>query len=227
MKDKVRIKSFSNGLILQLDQDEPMEELLVEIAAKFKEGKAFFGRAAVAISFQGREVNAEEEDRILNTIEENCNLKIVCIVGKEEAREKVFGKALQHYERQKLAEDQLGREVQVFQGSLKDGEELETPTSIIILGDVESGCSISSEKNILVLGGIYGKAHAGKGSDGKKNIIAALEMASDELFIGDFKYIPAKKNKWGKKKKEEALVAKIHENSVCLEPLTKEHLKEF
>ena len=228
MKELVRIKSFPNGLILQLDQTAEFETLLSEIAAKFKDGKAFFGNAAVALSFRGRLLSEEEENLIQDCIEKNCNLKIVCIVCKEEEQERIFSKALQQIERKKLAETEIGKEIQVFRGSLRDGEELDTPSSIIILGDVEYGCSLTSEKSIIVLGGLYGKVHAGKGNLSENSVIVALEMAPSELSIGDFKYVPSKKSKWGKKTKEQAaMIAGIRENAIYMEKLTKEHLRDF
>ena len=227
MKDKVKIKSFSNGLTLQMDEQAAFEELLFEIKQKFKDGKAFFGDSAVAIAFRGRELSEKEEELIMEAIEENCNLKLVCIVSKDEAQERIFKQALQHMERKKLAEADLGREVQVFRGSLKGGEKLETPNSIIVLGDVESDCSVSSEKNILILGCLYGTALAGQGKDAEDCFVAALEMTPNELYIGDFKYNPGKKPKWGRKKKDTLTVARIQENSILMEELTKETLKDL
>ena len=226
MKDKVRIKSFSKGLIVQMDDQLSVEELLAEISVKFEEARGFFGRETVALSFSGRKLSEEEELQVMDTIQEHCDLKILCIVEKDEEREKTFVKAMSLVEFRKMIELDLEHEIQVFHGSLRDGEELETPNSIVIFGDVESGCSISSEKNILILGTLYGNAHAGTTGD-KKAIVAALEMAPQALAIGDFKYEPPKKSKWGKKKKEVALVAKVLGDSVITEELTKEHLKDF
>ena len=162
----------------------------------------------------------------MDTIQAHCDLKILCIVEKDEEREKTFVRALSLVEFRKMIELDLEHEIQVFHGSLKDGEELDTPNSIVIFGNVEAGCSISSEKNILILGTLYGNAHAGSTGD-KKAIVAALEMAPQALAIGDFKYEPMKKSKWGKKKKEEAMAAKVLGDSVITEVLTKEHLKDF
>ena len=228
MKERVRIKSFSKGLILQLDEKASFDELLSEVASKFSEGKHFFGKETVAISFAGRKLTDEEQIQILDCIQFNCYLKILCIVEKDEAREKLFMKTLRQAKIRELAETDLSQEIQVFHGSLKDGEELDTPNSIVIFGDVEPGCSVFSEKSILVLGSLYGSARAAVDGDAKSAIIAALEMAPQALAIGDFKYDPpGKKNKWGRKKKEEAQVARIQGDTIVMEELTKEHLKAF
>lgn len=41
MKNAVIVKSFQNGLILYLDKEIEFEELLEEVAAKFKESERF------------------------------------------------------------------------------------------------------------------------------------------------------------------------------------------
>ncbi len=227
MKEKVRIKSFPKGLTLLLDDQAPFDDLLKEVAEKFREGKNFFGKETVALSFSGRKLSDEEELQLMDCIQYNCYLKILCIVEKNPEQEKLFMKILRLAEARMLFEVDVDQEVQVFRGSLQDGEELETPTDVIIFGDVAAGCSIVSEKNVLVLGSLYGKAAAGFHGDGRKHMIAAMEMTPESLTIGDFKYEPPKRSKWGKKKKEAFQVARIQEDAIVVEELTKEHLRDF
>ena len=156
MKDTVLIKSFPNGITLHLDSEVPFENLLDEIAFKFSEAKNFFGRAAVALSIEGRDVNSAEEIRILDTIQLNSDLNIICIVGRDDATNKNFVKALAHMEK-KLSG---GDEGQFFKGDLKNQEVFETDNSIIILGDVYPGSAVISARNIVILGGLYGEAYA-------------------------------------------------------------------
>ena len=227
MKEKVRIKSFSKGLTLLLDDQIPFDDLLKEVASKFEEGKNFFGNETVALSFSGRKLSEEEELQLMDCIQYNCYLKILCIVEKDEEKDKLFMKMLRLAQARKLFEIDVDQEVQVFRGTLEDGEELITPTDVIIMGDVNPGCSVTSEKSILILGSLYGSAVAGKDSKEKKHVVAALEMAPEALAIGDFTYEAPKKSKWGKKKKEAPQVAKIQNDAIVMEELTKEHLKAF
>ncbi len=226
MKDKVRIKSFAKGLLLQLDPKVPFEEILSEIASKFSEGRAFFGKESVALSFAGRKLSDEEEFQLMEKIQENCDLRILCILEKDESRNKTFVKALKLTEIRRFHEIDMEEEVQIFRGSLKDGEELQTPCSIVIFGDVEWGCSITSEKNILVMGALNGIARAGAEKN-RKAFVVAMEMAPQALAIGDFNFEPIKRTKWGRKYKELPLVAKVRGDSIVMEAFTKEHLKDF
>ena len=222
MRDTVLIKSFTNGITLHLDPDVPFEELLKEIAYKFAEAKAFFGKASVALSIDGRAVTGPEEIRILDAIHANSSLNIICIVGKDEATNKNFIKALAHVEK-KLAGDENG---QFFKGNLKNKEVLETENSIIVLGDVYPGSAVISAKNVIILGGLYGEAYAG-GNGEEGAFVAALEMEPERIRIGDFKYKPGKQGKWGIRPKVQPKIAIVKNEKIILETLTKDLLGGF
>ncbi len=223
MKEAVLIKSFSKGIALHLDAEMPIEDLLQEIAYKFSEARAFFGKASMALSIEERQVTGAEEIRILETIRQNSDLNIICIVGKDEATNKNFIKALAHMEK-KLSG---GEDGQFMKGSLKNREVLETENSIIILGDVYPGSAVISAKNIIILGGLYGEAYAG-GNGQEGAFVAALEMEPERIKVGDFKYKPAtKQSKWGIRPKVQPKIAYVKNNKVVFEPLTKEVLSTF
>lgn len=223
MKDLVLIKSFPNGIALHLDKEAPFEELLEELSYKFSEARAFFGNASMALSIEDRKVSGAEEIKILDAISRNSSLTIICIVGKDDATNKTFIRALAHTEK-KLSKEEDG---QFFKGSLKNKETLETENSIIILGDVYPGSAIISAKNIIVLGGLYGDAYAG-GNGQPGAFIAALEMEPENLKIGDFNYIPVtKQSRWGIRPKIQPKIAYMKNNKMIIETLTKDLLEGF
>lgn len=217
------IKSFPNGIALHLDAEVPFEQLLEEIAYKFSEARNFFGTAAMALSIEDRQVSGAEEIRVLDTIRRNSDLNIICIVGKDEATNKKFIKALAHMEK-KLSG---GDDGQFFKGSLKNKEVLETENSIIILGDVYPGSAVISAKNIIILGGLYGEAYAG-GNGQPDAFVAALEMEPERIKIGDFKYkTSAKQSKWGIRPKVQPKIAYVKNGKIAFEMLTKDLLSTF
>ena len=223
MKDCVLIKSFPNGISLHLDEEASFDEILKEIAYKFSEARNFFGNATMALSIDGRKVTGAEEIRILDTIKKNSNLNIACIVGKDEATNKSFIKALAHMEKRLSG----GEDGQFFKGSLKNKEVLETENSIIVLGDVYPGSAVISAKNIIILGGLYGEAYAG-GNGGQDSFVAALEMEPERLKIGDFKYKPnTKQSKWGIRPKVQPKIAYVKNGKIIFEMLTKDLLSTF
>ena len=65
MKNSVIIKSFPNGIVLHLNQELDFDELLFQIAMKFKESSGFFKDAKMALSIKGRKLTDEEENQVL------------------------------------------------------------------------------------------------------------------------------------------------------------------
>ncbi|MBO5335593.1 MAG: septum site-determining protein MinC [Lachnospiraceae bacterium] len=223
MKDAVLIKSFQSGITLMLNEEASLEEILEELAFKFSEAKNFFGQASVALSMEGRLLTNVEEIKILETIRENSNINIMCIVGHDEETDKKYIKALQHMQRRLTAAD----EGQFYKGSLKNNQVLETENSIVVLGDVYPGCAVISAKNIIILGGLYGEAYAG-GNGMEDAYIVALEMEPERLKIGDFKYkTNTKQSKWGIRPKVQPKIAHIKNDKIVFDPLTKDLLGSF
>ncbi len=222
MKDTVVIKSFPNGITLQLSAEAEFEEILTELGNKFAQARSFFKKASVALSIEGRTVTDMEEIRILDTIKKNSDVTIMCIIGHDEEKNKNFIKALKHMEQRLTG----GDEGQFYKGSLKNKEVLETENSIVILGDVYPGSSIISTKNIIILGGLYGEAYAG-GNGNNEAYVVALEMEPERLKIGDFKYKNSKQKKWGIRPKVQPKIAYVKNDKIVLEQLTKDLLSSF
>ena len=224
MKNAVVIKSFQNGLSIFLDDEIPFSELIEEIAYKFREAARFFKDASMAVSFEGRELSDLEERQIVNTITANSSLNVVCIVGKNDETNKNYIKALQQLSYHQEVMENAG---QFYKGTLKDGQVLETENSVIVLGDVYPGASIISNKDIIILGGLYGQAYAG-GSGDEGHFVVALEMSPEKLKIGDFKYKTSEKqSKWPIKPKMQPKIAYVKDQRVIMEPITKELLSEL
>ena len=223
MKNMVIIKSFQNGISVYLNSEIPFDELLKEVAFKFRESGNFFKNAKMAMSLEGRPLSEEEERMILNVICENSDLHIVCLVGKDEETNQNYLKAIQQLEYRSKEE---GNDGQFYRGTLKNGQILETESSIVVLGDVYPGSAIISTKDIVILGGLFGKAYAGgNGSDG--HYVAALEMSPERLQIGDFKYKASKPMKWSIRPKVQPKIAYVKDNKVVMEPITKELLNDL
>ena len=222
MKNSVIIKSFPNGIVLHLNPELDFDELLFQIAMKFKESSGFFKDAKMALSIKGRKLTDEEENQVLEAISENSDITVICIVSRDEETDRQFVKAIAQ-----TGEDSLGGEGQFYKGTLRNGQVLETEASIVILGDVYPGSAIISARDIIVLGGLYGEAYAGgNGSEG--HYVAALEMSPERLKIGDFKYNTREKiNKWSIKPKVQPKIAYVKNNKIVMDSLTKELLSEF
>ena len=218
MSQNVIVKSFQNGLNVILDPDVPFETLVIDLENKFKESGKFFQDARLALSLEGRTLTTEEEKKIIDTICNISGLDIVCIVGRDEQFNQMYLKAIQQtsYHLNK-------NNGQFYRGTLKNGQVLETETSIVILGDVYPGSSVISTKDIVILGGLYGEAYAG-GNGETGHFVVSLDMSPEKLKIGELKYRAEKTPKWAIKPKVQPKIAYIRDKKIVIEPLTKELL---
>ncbi|MBR5578055.1 MAG: septum site-determining protein MinC [Lachnospiraceae bacterium] len=219
MKENVVIKKFPNGINLFLNPELEFEELLTEISNKFQQNRNFFRDAKVALGIEGRAFSDEEERKIVNVIHESSEVRVICIVGKNEETNRTFIKAIKLSEIQTT--DNTGR---FFRGTLKNNNKLETESSIVILGDVYPGSSVTATKDIIILGGLYGEAYAGASGE-SGHFVAALEMSPEKLKIGDFRYRQKEKTRWGIKPKIQPKIAYVKDNKIVSEPITKELLE--
>ncbi len=210
MKDKVRLKSYTKGIKIVIDEDAQMDEILSEIADKFKDSEKFFGKAKLAVTFEGRKNTIEEENIILDKIKETSTVHIVCVVSSES--NEPFERAI-HSVEQILSEDTA----QFYRGNLTDKALLETEQSIIILGNIKKGSSVVSKKDIIVLGTLEGSAYAGV--DGNPHFVAALSMTPETLRIGDLKGKTKAKGLWGRKKQTAPQIAYIKDEEITVEDL--------
>ncbi len=225
MKNSVIIKSFQNGIVLHLDPELSFEDLLRDVEDKFRESSTFFKDAKMALSIKGRILSEMEEQQILDAIADNSRLRIICLVGEDEEANQHFVKALQQTDSER--NDSASSDGQFYRGTLKNGEVLETESSIVILGDIYPGSAIISAKDIIVLGGLFGEAYAG-GNGSPGHYVAALEMSPEKLKIGDFKYHSKEKGpKWSIRAKVQPKIAYVKDEKVIIDAITKELLSEL
>ena len=91
MRDPVIIKGNHYGLSVFLDPELPMEQLLEALASKFREGIRFFRGASLALSFEGRALTQEETNAAVNTICDNSEIHISCVIDTDKARKPSSG----------------------------------------------------------------------------------------------------------------------------------------
>lgn len=221
MKSPVMIKSNKYGILLLLDQDMDFAELLEQIAVKFKEAGNFFKNASMAVSFEGRALSDLEQQQIIDVIEANSQLKIICVVDEDKQREEAYKKSLEE-SLNAMSENEGG---QFYRGTLRSGQVLEAESSIIILGDVNPGAKIVSSGNIIVLGTLKGSAYAG-GNGATGAFVVALDMNPMQIRIGD---VIARSSDKPKKrpKTPEPQIAFVEDGNIYIEKLTRDVINDI
>lgn len=227
MATTVRIKSYPNKIVLYLDNNTSFENLLNGIRAKFIETAHFFGNAKMILTLTGRELSEEEEQLIINTIMENSSLQILYLDNPVATVDSSAPKTIEPevYEPNNNSQQIMQREetVRFYKSSLSDGDVLESPCDLVILGNVASGATVISRQSIFVYGGLYGEAYAGY-ETGKDYVVSAFDFFPTRITIGDLEYTPNKGKKWRKKNQFFPQIAYVRNDEIVTEQITKDLL---
>ena len=215
MQDGIVIKSSKAGMTVILNPDMPFAELLASVAKKFGDSARFWGSAQMTLTLEGRSLTPEEEFQIVNTITENSQLQILCLLDTDGERNDRCEKALN----EKLMElsAQTG---QFYRGDLHRGESIESEASIVIIGDVRHGARVTAKGNIIVLGELRGSVHAGVAGN-REAVVAAMEMAPLQIRIADVSCHYGDK---GRKLGKGPMVASVENCSICTKVIKKSFL---
>ena len=222
---------------MRLDPEADWDSIVKDVAEKFKSSAEFWGDAKKAIAFQGRELDEKQQDEILATIQDNCELQIVCVLDENPEREAAFAKALQQEKSgsasavaEKTAANMLQNDNGTgffFKGNLRSGQVLDVETSIIVIGDVKVGAKVVSKGNVIILGTLEGTVYAG--STGNTNaFVIALDMNPMQIKIADvIARAPDKPARLKKRHKPETKIAFLEDENIYIEPLDKDVMNDI
>lgn len=212
MSSTVVIKSNKSGMSVILDSNVSFEQLLEDVARKFRESAKFWGSVQMTLTLEGRKLTPEEEFQIVNEITENSQIEILCLIDRDANRIKECERALN----EKLME-MSSTTGQFFRGNLREGESVESESSIVIIGDVGRGAKVTAKGNVIVLGNLMGSVTAGVAGN-LDAVIVAIEMAPTQLRIADFSSrSQAKSKKLGRG----PMMACVENGTICIKNIKK------
>lgn len=218
MRNAVVIKGNKAGMLVYLDPELPFDELREAVAKKFKETSRFWGAAQMTLTLEGRELTAEEEFQIVNTITENSSIEILCLIDSDAKRIERCEKALN----EKLME-LSSNTGQFYKGNLRNGDALESEASIVIIGDVEKGAKVAAKGNVIILGSLKGTVNAGVAGN-INAVVVAFEMAPSQVKISDLNFQKAQK---GKSLGRGPMMILVENGRICSEPIKKSFLSSL
>lgn len=224
MASKVLIKSYTNGLKVFIDKEGDFSEIVSEVKSIFSESRKFFKGSTIAVSFEERILTSEEERILINVMEENGDLKVAYIIGKDAETNEYFQKVLDHIA--PLPEDS-GVFGKVYYDTIKKGDHITSERGVVVLGDIQPGASLIASGNIVVLGGIYGTVICDGNDEANKYFIAAMDMSAEKIKIGDCKYTSKEKSKWVIKPKMQPKIAYVSQDQVIVDNISSEVLTKL
>lgn len=242
LDNSVIIKGSNSGITVFLDNEMAFEDLLESVSEKFKSASKFFNNANMAISFDGRDLSAEEEKRILNVISDVSELNIVCVLDENNNMKEIYEDAV----KKAIASVDISEPVvqpvsdmesdsktacMFYKGTLRSGQVFEADGSVVVLGDVNPGGKVVAKGSVIVLGSLKGNIFAGV--DGNENaFVVALEMSPMQIKIGE---IIARSSDTGtritkgrnKNKVIEPKIAYVYDQNIYIEDLEQNALDDI
>ena len=178
MSDAVRIKSYPNGLRLQMDPEASFEDIYARAEELFSSSRSFFKEAAIALSFSGKKLSEQEEELLVSLIEEQTELHVLVIYDEDPEREQLNVRAMSMFYLNALSsrekpEDPGTTQFHTLYRSLHAGENVSVRKNILILGDLPAGASVETPYNLIVTGSLLGSAEVGSRGKGTHMILAS------------------------------------------------------
>ncbi|MBU1341894.1 MAG: septum site-determining protein MinC [Proteobacteria bacterium] len=175
----VKLKGVGDGFWITLDPSLPEDVLKSEIDKVFKNLKHLVINSSVVVDVGG----AKGHDGLIENIQSYLKTKFeVAKVSKppekrsiptERIRQRDLSKGWNHHR----------SDVLMLRGRVRSGQKIEFKKHIVITGDVNPGSEICAGGDVIVLGRLAGKVHAGCPND-ETAIIFALEFKPTQVRIG-------------------------------------------
>ena len=181
--DMVEFKGTKKGMLIVLDGSVDINELLENVKGKIKRSESFFKEAPVRVQVKNKELTASEMNLIQDTFKEEIELELTEIIS---GSGETLVSLPSSYIKELGSTDydyRLDKSI-VIHKTLRSGQKIDFPGTIIIVGNVNPGSEIIAQGDIIVFGALKGVCHAGSQGDNKAMIMALRLMAS-QLRIGD------------------------------------------
>lgn len=219
MDNSVVIKGNKNGIVVILDAELSFDELKQHVARKFSDSAKFLGECKTAVAFKGRELTQDEEFELIEVIRCNSRLDVVCLIDDNTEAEKNYTDVIND-----TIMDHSGNNAKFYKGNLRSGQTVEMDCSVILIGDVNPGASVTSNGSIIILGTLKGNAIAGA-SGNRDAFVMALEMCPMQIRIADI--IARAPDNPEKDQTRETKIAFLEDGNIYIEPVSKNVLNSL
>lgn len=206
VNELVRFKGVGDGVKISIDNEADIYEIIYILKNKIEENEAFFGDGNCLIKFDGRKFSPGEKVRLADLMKALLPLCKVSFASDEpkaaptndwivEYKEKRSGehpaeRVTEHKDEKPVRLEKeffsvfRSYRARMYEGFVKAGMTIRSDGHLILLGSVEKDAELIAIGNILVIGGLYGKAHAGcNGHNG--SYILAMDMHPELIKISD------------------------------------------
>ena len=190
----VSIKGTRDGLVILIDPSIEYEEIKKNLLLKMESAKGFFRGAKFAVYENQTATTGHYEE-----LEDICR-RYGLVPSQEVSWPPAVSKdsgvqpgkpisssgsspASLPVRRASLSPALPGEKAMLINRTLRSGQIVVTPDSLVILGDVHAGSEIAAGGSVLISGSCYGTVQAGLSGDDKA-LVLALQFSPVRLMIG-------------------------------------------
>ncbi len=170
----IKLKGSGNGFKLTLDPSTSEDLIIKELEVLFTNLKHLSNNAKVIIDTEGVKGHDHIIENIKTYLQKTFKVGQVSIFAPEKKRKKENdpSRSLMFHR----------SDVLMMKGRIRSGQKIESKKHVIIAGDVNPGAEINAGGDVIILGRLKGKVHAGF-PDKKDAIIFALEFNPTQIQI--------------------------------------------
>lgn len=175
----VRLKGVGDGFWITMDPSYPENTLKSEIDKIFKNLKHLAINASVVIDVKDAKGHKDLIESIRSYLIDTFEVAKVTqppekrSIPTERIRQRDLSKGWKHHK----------SDVLMLRGRVRSGQKIESRKHIVITGDVNPGSEIKAGGDVIVLGRLAGKVHAGSPND-ETAIVFALDFKPTQVKIG-------------------------------------------
>jgi septum site-determining protein MinC len=187
----ISIKGTKSGLQIVLDDSVSFDEAAAQLSARLEATDSFFQGSRVALDVGERILSREEWSQLESELRQKNLMLTAALAADEESRNAARSlgiplvtesrRELTVAERRRMRKDAEGNSEGMFiRRTLRSGQVVRFPGSVVIVGDVNAGAEIIAEGDVIVWGSLRGMVHAGASGDDTATV-CALHLAPTQL----------------------------------------------
>ncbi len=187
----IQIKGMRDGLLMTSVEGK-WSDFQTKLLELISENEGFYKGAKIAIEVGNQTLHAAELGSLRNLLSDK-EVSLWAILSSSSITEKnaqALGLATRIFtpktDQEKKSQDTStgGENAILINRTLRSGNKITNPGSVIVIGDINPGAEIIAGGNIVVWGKIKGMVHAGAAGD-KKALICALQFSPTHLRIAE------------------------------------------
>lgn len=175
----IQVRGTKDGIYTKIDLEEfnNFDDMLQALVKKLSIGKSFYKGALMTIETDLSLLKEEDILKLKDILFENIKVK-------ECDFRDIKNKEIEESTETKVFNGVYEGKTKFIKKTIRSGQLIKYYGNIVIVGDVNHGSEIYAGGNIIVLGTIKGKVHAGVDGN-KKAIIAAFSLQPEMIHIAD------------------------------------------